>query len=223
MRFASSSAGRSATWVHVALAAQVLAMAALVIFERFEGGRLARELALFGGDPRSPGAEAIVRPVTLFAVLVLAVAATTVAAMAAYLLWLRRVLRKVRGGAVWVWLIPAVNLIAPPFAVHAAWDAAGPPERRRTRWVMLLASWWISWLTALTLIVVRLLQHSPRQLTGLGVTELAVISLAAALCAATVREITQLRGIRRAAPAWPYLTQVRGLRSTARHSYPAGQ
>ena len=29
MRFASSSAGRSATWVHVALAAQVLAMAAL--------------------------------------------------------------------------------------------------------------------------------------------------------------------------------------------------
>jgi hypothetical protein len=219
MGLAPSSAARAATWVHAALAAQVVAMAALVIFEETRGRRLAREIAELGGDPRAPGADAVVGSVTLFAVLMLAVAATTVAAAVAYLLWLRRV----RGGAIWAWLIPGVNLIVPPFAVHAAWDAGWPSERRRWRWVAMVTAWWLSWLAALALILVRLPLTHTSGLTGLSVTELAVTALAAALCAATVREVTQLREVRRVATAGPYLMPLRGLRSAARHSYPAGQ
>ncbi len=224
MRFASASAaaGRPALWVHVTLAGQVLAMAALVLFERLEGGRLARELARFGGDPGSPGAAAVVRPVTLFAVLVLAVAATTAGAATAYLRWLSRALPG-RRAAVWVWLVPVVNLIAPPFALHAAWDTAGPAERRRKRWLVILIAWWASWLAALALVLARLFAHAPDRLTGLGVTELAVTALAAALCSATVREIGRVRVLRRLAPTGPYLVPLRGVRSTARHTYPAGK
>jgi hypothetical protein len=90
----------------------------------------------------------------------------------------------------------------------------------------MVTAWWLSWLTALALIVVRLpLTHSSGGpgLTGLSVTELAVTALAAALCAATVREVTQLRGARGGAPAGPFLVPLRGLRSAARHSYPAGR
>jgi len=185
MRVALSSTGRCAVRVHVALAAQVLATAALVVFEVTRGDPLAARIAALGGDPRAPGAEEIVGELTVFALLVLAVAATWIAAAAAYLAWLG----EVSGRAVRAWLIPGVNLVAPPFALHAAWAAAGPAQGRRRPWLVLLVAWWVSWLAT---IVVTLLSLFLRDagLTGLGPIAAAVTALAAALCAATVHELT---------------------------------
>ncbi|MBG0815726.1 DUF4328 domain-containing protein [Planomonospora sp. ID82291] len=82
------------TWpasaVQAALVLQVCALTALTVFEQVRGERLAREIAMLGGDPHAPGAQALVGPVTAFAVLVILVAATTVAAGAAHLVWLVR-------------------------------------------------------------------------------------------------------------------------------------
>ncbi|MEV5408551.1 DUF4328 domain-containing protein [Thermopolyspora sp. NPDC052614] len=215
MRVALSSAGRSAVRVHVALAAQVLAMAALVVFEAARGGPLAERIAAVGGDPRAPGAEKITGEVTLFALLVLAVFATSVAAAVAYLTWLRRV----RRNAVWAWVIPGVNLIAPPFALHAAWEATGPAERRRRWWLPLLAAWWLSWLAALAMIVVSVGTHE-EGLTGLNPAAVAVTALAAALCAATVREITYGTA-RRPAATRPFLPPLRRITPLAAPPRPA--
>ncbi len=215
MRVALSSAGRSAVRVHVTLAAQVFAMAALVIFEEARGGSLAERIAAVGGDPRAPGAEEIMGEVTLFALLVLAVLATSAAAAVAYLTWLRRVCRN----AVWAWAVPGVNLVAPPFALHAAWEAPGPADRRRRRWLPLLVAWWLSWLTALTMIVVSVVT-ADEGLTGLTPATVAVTALAAALCAATVREITHSTA-RRPADTRPFLTPLRRITPPAAPPRPA--
>jgi hypothetical protein len=204
MRIAGGSTpiGRWALGVYVSLIAQVAALAALVVFEETRGERLARQIAVFGGDPQAPGARAVVGAVTVFALLMMAVVAATLAAAVAYLGWLRGVCQEVGGKtmyerdfgarAVYVaWLIPVVNLVAPPFLVHAAWREAAP-GRDAARRTVLVAAWWLSWLVALWLILVRLpLHHADPGLTGLGLTELTGVAVAALLCALTVRGLTR--------------------------------
>ncbi|GGM90722.1 hypothetical protein GCM10010106_42850 [Thermopolyspora flexuosa] len=180
-----SSAGRYAVRVYVALAVLVLAMAALVIFEETRGGPLAARIAAIDGDPRAPGAEEITGELTAFALLVLAVAVAWAAAAVTYLRWLGQM----RRSALRAWLIPIVNLVAPPFALHAAWREADPPAGRRHRPVLLVA-WWLSWLAALATVTISLVAGDDG-LTGLGPAAVTVTALAAALCAATVREVTR--------------------------------
>ncbi|SNT15803.1 protein of unknown function [Streptosporangium subroseum] len=208
MRFISSPQKspqkRSASAVYVTLSAQVLATAALVVFEQARGRRLAREISALGGDPHAPGAQAVVGAVSLFAVLIMFAAVTTIAAVIACLAWLIRARQdagQARPAAPSVlagWFVPGVNLIAPPVMMDRLWWASRPPADRRTRWLALLAAWWLSWLAALTLVLVRLLS-GPSQggtsLTGLGPTELAAITVAALLCAATVRQITRIQAV----------------------------
>ncbi|WP_449064481.1 hypothetical protein [Planomonospora algeriensis] len=79
--------------VQAALVLQVCAVTALTVFEQARGERLAHEIAALGGDPHAPGAQALVGPVTVFAVLVILVAATTAAAGVAHLVWLARARR----------------------------------------------------------------------------------------------------------------------------------
>ena len=181
-----SVAHRHALRVYAALAAPVLAMAALAIFEETRGGALADRITAIGGDPRAPGAEEIAGEVTVFALLLLAVPAAWAVAAAAYLRWLGEVHRS----ALRAWLIPVVNLVAPPFALHAAWLETDPPAGRRRRWLVLLAAWWLSWLAVLATVAASLLTGDDG-LTGLGPAAVAVTALAAALCAATVREVTR--------------------------------
>ena len=181
-----TSAGRYAVRVYLALAVLVLAMAALVVFEETRGGPLATRIAAIGGDPRAPGAEEITGELTAFALLVLAVPVAWAAAAVAYLRWLGQV----RPGALRAWLIPVVNLVAPPFALHAAWREADPPAGRRRRRPALIAAWWLSWLAALATVAVSLVADEDG-LTGLGPAAVVVTALAAALCAATVREVTR--------------------------------
>lgn len=206
MRVTLSSAGRGAVRVHVALAAQMLALTALVIFEETRGDRLAARIAAVGGDPRAPGAEEIMGEVTVLALLVLAVPAAWIAAATAYLRWLGGL----RPRAVRAWLVPGVNLVAPPFALHAVWAAAGAADDgRRRRWLILLTGWWLSWLTALGVIVVSLLARDAG-VTGLGPAAAATTALAAALCAATVREVTYGSRVRRGAGARPLFAPLGG-------------
>ncbi|MEU7002474.1 DUF4328 domain-containing protein [Nonomuraea sp. NPDC046570] len=200
MRFTPSPPKRPATAaVYLTLAAQLAAMTALVLFEEVRGRRLAAEIASLGGDPRSPGAEALVGAVTLFAVLMMLLVGTTVAASAAYLTWLVRVRQANSRTATAApvaagWLIPGVNLIAPALLVDEVWRGAQPPLDRRHRWLALLGAWWLSWLTALSLVVVRLpLDAGAGELTGLSGVELAATTVAALLCALTVREITRIQ------------------------------
>jgi hypothetical protein len=90
------------------------------------------------------------------------------------------------------WLIPGVNLVGPALLVHELWKGARPPSDRRERWLALVAAWWLSWLATLTLAVTGLARDSGG-LTGAGLAQLTCLTLAALLCAATVREITVLQ------------------------------
>jgi len=203
MHVTRSSAGRNAIRVHVALAAQVAATAALVVFEELRGDRLAARIAAIGGDPRAPGADEIMGELTVFALLVLAVAAAWIAAAAAYLSWLSGMRRT----AVRAWLIPGVNLVAPPFALHAVY-AAGHPRGRGRPWRMLLAAWWVSWLATVAVTVLSLLLRDAG-LTGLGPGTAVVTAVAAALCAATVHELTHGTARRRPFGARLFFTSLR--------------
>ncbi|GHH66569.1 hypothetical protein GCM10017673_12290 [Streptosporangium violaceochromogenes] len=198
MRFIPSLPRRSATAVHVTLGAQVLAIAALTVFERVRGRRLAREISALGGDPHAPGAHAVVGAVTVFALLMMIVAVTVIASVTAYLTWLIRARRNAAHpeAPAWpvlvAWLVPGVNLVAPPLLLYRLWWSSRPPAGRHDRWVTLLTVWWLSWLTTLALVLVRLpLDTAPQDadLTGLGPIELVSVALSALLCAATVREI----------------------------------
>ncbi|WP_370028550.1 DUF4328 domain-containing protein [Planotetraspora sp. GP83] len=198
---------RAAVAVYACLAVQAVTMASLAVFEEVRGRRLAHQIAAFGGDPHAPGARQVVGAVTVFAIVMMAVAATTTAAAVAYLVWSRRVRQAPQSGysgysgsglgLVAAWLLPGVNLVVPPLLVDRAWrELAGErparDARSRARWLVLLTCWWLSWLAALFLVFVRP-AHSGRDLTGVGLTDLAATIVAAILCAATVRELTALR------------------------------
>lgn len=202
MRFVSSLPRRSATAVHVALGVQVLATAALAMFEQARGRRLAREISALGGDPHAPGAQAVVGAVTVFAVLMMIITVTLVATAAAYLTWLIQARQNATHPeasalpTLAAWLVPGVNLVAPPMLLYRLWWASHPPADRHGRWVALLAAWWLSWLTTLALILVRLPLHATpgdASLTGLGPVELTAVTVSALLCAATVRQITRIQ------------------------------
>lgn len=199
MRFTPSPPIRAAFAVYVTLVAQLASLAGLVIFEQARGRRLATQVAALGGDPRAAGAEAVVGAVTVFAVLMMLVVGTTLAAAGAYLTWLVRA-RQINsrsapaGPVLWAWLVPGVNLVMPVRLADEVWRNAKPPFDRRGRWLLLLGAWWVSWLATLGLIAERLLlDDRAGDLTGIGVTELAVATVAALLCAATVREITRIQ------------------------------
>jgi hypothetical protein len=199
VRYTQTSPVRAASAVYVTLAAQVLSLAALVIFEQTRGRHLAVQLAEFGGRPHGADAEAVVGAVTVFAVLMMLVAGTSIAAGAAYVTWLVRARQANDRSAstapvAAAWLIPGVHLVAPVVLVDEVWRGARPPAGPRGRRVALLAGWWLSWLGTLALITIRLpLDSSAGDLTGVGVLELGCAAVAAVLCAATVRELTRLQ------------------------------
>ncbi|MFC7582892.1 DUF4328 domain-containing protein [Nonomuraea antimicrobica] len=207
MRYTQASPTRAASAVYVTLTAQVVSLGALVLFELARGRDLAARLAAFGGRPEGADAEAVVGAVTVFAVLMMLVAGTTIAAAAAYVTWLVRARRAndrsaATGPVAAAWLLPGVNLVAPVVLVDEVWRGTRPPAGRRGRWLALLAGWWLSWLTALALVTIRLaLDSSAGDLTGVGLVELACAAVAALLCAATVRELTRLQRLARSARA----------------------
>ncbi|NUP79861.1 MAG: DUF4328 domain-containing protein [Nonomuraea sp.] len=199
VRYAQAPPIRAASAVYVTLAAQVLSLGALVVFEQSRGRHLAVQLAAFGGRPQGAQADAVVGAVTMFAVLMMLVAGTSIAAAAAYVTWLVRA-RQVKdranptGPVAAAWLIPGVNLVAPALLVHDVWRRAEPPSERRGRWLALVTAWWVSWLATLALVTIRLpLDSSADGLTGVGALELGFATVAALLCAATVREVTRLQ------------------------------
>ncbi|MBN6057446.1 DUF4328 domain-containing protein [Nonomuraea sp. RK-328] len=227
MRYAQAPPTRAASAVHVTLAAQVLCLGALVTFELVRGRSLAAQLAAFDGRPRGAEAEAVVGPVTLFAVLILLLGVATIASAAAYTTWLVRA-RHVghrhapTGPVAAAWLIPGVNLVAPVLLMDALWRGSTPPDGRRRRWLVLLAAWWASWLTMLALVTVRLPSGTSADgLTGVGVPELVALSAAALLCAATVREITAVQCAAHGVAA-PTLLRLRRP-ATPQESAPLGQ
>ncbi|MFG1958276.1 DUF4328 domain-containing protein [Nonomuraea sp. NPDC049028] len=199
VRYAQAPPTRAVSVVYVTLAAQVLSLGALVIFEQARGRRLATQLAAFGGRPHGADAQAVVGAVTVFAVLMMLVAGTAIAAAAAYVTWLVRARQAndrsaPTGPVAAAWLIPGVNLIAPPLLLDQVWRGARPPNDRRPRWLALLAAWWLTWLAMLALVTVRLpLGSSSGDLTGIGLPELACATVSALLCAATVRDITRIQ------------------------------
>ncbi|MEV6982255.1 hypothetical protein AB0M95_13475 [Sphaerisporangium sp. NPDC051017] len=223
MRYARSSVSRAAVGVYLALAAQIATLTCLVVFEEARGKTLARQMAALGNDPHAPGAAAVTGAVTWFAVLILLVAATTVAAGCSYFAWLRQA--GATPGMIGIaWFVPVLNLAAPALLLHALREDAGLREGRRKTWLVLVAGWWACWLGFVFLILARLpVTHSPqgKDLTGLGVPELAVAVLAALLCAATVREITGARMSARPSGIAPRLKLLPALRSLPRHTYPA--
>ncbi|MFB4282400.1 MULTISPECIES: DUF4328 domain-containing protein [unclassified Nonomuraea] len=170
-----------------------------MIFEQARGRELAAQLAAFGGRPEGADAEAVVGAVTTFAVLMMLVAGTSIAAAAAYVTWLVRARQAndrsaATGPVAAAWLLPGVNLIAPVVLVDEVWRGTRPPAGRRGRWLALVSGWWLSWLAALALVTIRLpLGASAGDLTGVGMPELACAGLAAVLCAATVRELSRLQ------------------------------
>ncbi|GAA3118451.1 hypothetical protein GCM10010466_06730 [Planomonospora alba] len=211
MRPAPPPSTRPAALVYAALALQVTAVTALAVFEWVRGGRLAREIAALGGDPRAPGAQALVGAVTTFAVLVILVAAATAAAAAAYLFWLVRARRwagapsgpaapagsrapsaaPVLAG----WLVPGLNLVAPPVLVDRLWRDSRPQVEHRGRWLALLTAWWLSCLATLALLLRLPLApaHGTADLTGIGLPELAAVVVSALLCGLTVQRITRIQ------------------------------
>ncbi|UBU11246.1 DUF4328 domain-containing protein [Nonomuraea gerenzanensis] len=208
VRYTQASPTRAASAVYLTLTAQILSLGALVSFELSRGRRLAAELAAFGGRPQGADAEAVVGAVTMFAVLMMLVAGTTIAAAAAYVTWLVRARQANDRSAATApvaaaWLVPGVNLVAPAVLVDEVWRGTRPPAGRRGRWLALLAGWWAAWLATIALVTIRLpLDASAGDLTGVGVPELACASVAALLCACTVRELTRLqRAARSARPA----------------------
>ncbi|MFG1945475.1 DUF4328 domain-containing protein [Nonomuraea sp. NPDC048826] len=216
MRYAQAPPTKAANAVYVTLAAQVLALGSLVIFEQVRGRQLAAQLAEFGGRPSGADAEALVGAATTFAVLLLLTLATTVAAAAAHTTWLVRVRRRVapataRSAVAAAWLIPGVNLIAPAVLVYETWQAAGPPEEGRRSRMALVTGWWLSLLTTLTVFTV-VPSFDAGGLTGLGVLELTCLTLSAGLCAATVRRITALRSSPASRAAKPSVSVARATR-----------
>ncbi|NUW35943.1 DUF4328 domain-containing protein [Nonomuraea sp. SMC257] len=226
VRYAQAPPTRAASAVYASLAAQILCLSALVTFELVRGRSLAAQLAAFDGRPRGAEAEAVVGAVTLFAVLILLLGVATIACAAAYTTWLVRA-RHVghrhapSGPVAAAWLIPGVNLVAPVLLVDALWRGSLPPDGRRRRWLVLLAAWWASWLTTLALVTVRLPLETSGGLTGVGVPELVALSVAALLCAATVREITAVQCAARGV-AVPTLLRLRRP-ATPPESAPLGQ
>ncbi|MFI7445347.1 DUF4328 domain-containing protein [Nonomuraea indica] len=198
MRYAQPPPTKAATAVYVTLTAQVLSLGALVLFELTRADRLAEQLAAFGGRPSGADAEAVVGAVTLFAVLIMLLAGTTIASAAAYTTWLVRARQANDRTAsprpvVLAWMVPGVNLLAPALLLDQVWRAARPPLEHRDRWRALLAAWWVSWLVMLALVVVRLPLDSSGGLTGAGVPELVAFAVSAVLCAATVRTVTRVQ------------------------------
>ncbi|GGK88857.1 hypothetical protein Ppa06_54600 [Planomonospora parontospora subsp. parontospora] len=223
MRSVPPPSTRPASAVQAALVLQICAVTALTVFEQARGERLAQEIAALGGDPRAPGAQALVGPVTVFAVLVILVAVTTAAAGAAHLVWLARARRyaaetagapsRPSSGApgsrpspgapsrpsaapvLAAWFTPGLNLVAPPVLVDRLWRASRTPADHRASWLALLAAWWLSWLAALALLLRLFLSPAPgvADLTGIGPVELAVVTVSALLCGATVRRITRIQ------------------------------
>ncbi|MFI0421626.1 DUF4328 domain-containing protein [Spongiactinospora sp. 9N601] len=197
MRLAPPPPHRAALAVHAAFLVHLAALAGLVIFEATRGERLARRLALLGAD--ASGRQALVGDVTLFAVLLLTVAATAVIAACAYLTWLVRARRasvpgvRGSGGVLAGWLVPGLNLIVPPLLVDRVWrETRGRlPAARRRRWLALLAAWWLAWLGALASIGAGFAARGG--VTGVGLVQLAAFSLAALLCTATIRQIARTR------------------------------
>src|SRR5690606_16775786 len=207
MRLARTPTQRSATAVYVSLLVQFAMLTAIVIFEAVRGRRLAEELAALGGDHRSPDAQALVGAASVFAVLLLMLLAATFAAAAYYAIWLTRAAgagggRSLPASRVLAgWLVPGVNLVAPPLIVDRVWRSAAPQPGGRRRWLVLLYAWWLSCLGALALVLAPGgASTAEAELTGLGPVELVARAVAAVLCAATVREITALRTARRTAP-----------------------
>ncbi|MFI6512118.1 DUF4328 domain-containing protein [Streptosporangium sp. NPDC050855] len=200
MRSIPSPQKRATSAVYLALTALVLAATALVVFERARGRRLVVEISRLGGDPRSPGAEAVFGAVTVFAILIMLFAGAAIACAVAYLNWLVRARRYADLPAIFPvlasWLVPVVNLFAPALLVDRLWWASRPPLDRRERWVALLSAWWLSWLVALTLVLVRLwpgASHGGGSLTGFGMLELTAVVVASLLCGATVRQISAVQ------------------------------
>lgn len=199
VRYTQASPARAACAVYVTLTAQVLSIGALVRFELSRGRRLAAELAAFGGRPQGADAEAVVGAVTTFAVLMMLVTGTTIAAAAAYVTWLVRARQandrsSATSPVAVAWLVPGLNLVAPAVLVDQVWRGARPPAGKRGRWLALLTAWWVAWLGMLALVTIRLpLDSTEGGLTGVGVPELACAVVAALLCAATVRELTRLQ------------------------------
>ncbi|GAA5054918.1 hypothetical protein HNP84_006125 [Thermocatellispora tengchongensis] len=209
MRFAPPPPHRAASAVRATLLAQVSALTALVVFEAVRGRDLAREIAALPGDPASPQAQAVAGAVTVFAVLVLLTVAATAAAAAAYAVWLTRAARanapaaRMAGAVAATWLLPPVNLVAPPLLLDRIWRGANPEGHGRRRWLALLTAWWLTSLIALALVVLRLPPLgvpglSGQGITGLGPAALVAVVIAARLCAATVQEITRLQSRPRA-------------------------
>ncbi|SEG87629.1 protein of unknown function [Nonomuraea solani] len=199
VRYTQASPTRAAFAVQVTLAAQVVSLGSLVIFEQLRGRQLATQLAAFGGRPQGADAEAVVGAVTMFAVLMMLVAGTSVAAAACYVTWLVRARQAndrsaATGPVAAAWLIPVVNLVAPAVLVDEVWRGTRPPAGRRGRWLALVTGWWLSWLATLALLTIRLpLDSSAGDLTGVGMLELTCAAVAALLCAGTVRELTRLQ------------------------------
>lgn len=200
MRSIPSLQKRSASAVYFTLTTLVIATAALAVFEQARGRRLVLEISKLGGDPHAPGADAVFGAVTVFAILIMFFVAAAIAAVVAYLNWLLRARQYAdRPTVVPVlasWFVPVVNLVAPAVLVDRLWRASRPPADRRPRWRVLLAAWWLSWLAALTLVLVRLWPGASQASTGLtdfGLTELTAVAIAALLCAATVRQITRFQ------------------------------
>lgn len=206
MRSTSSAVSQAAAGVYAGLAAQVVSMAALAVFEETRGRRLAAQIAAFGGDPAAPAAQEVTGPATAFAVLVLLLLAATAASALAYLAWLRRVRPATPPAALAAaCLVPGINLVLPPILADRAWreppvsrtrprglpgnpEPSGPRSGRdRVRWLVLLSCWWLSWLATLGLVFTG---TDRTGLTGLGVPQVVAAAVAALLCAATVRAVT---------------------------------
>src|SRR5690606_37346723 len=112
-----------------------------------------------------------------------AVAATSAAASAdtTWLLRMRHAcsLPAARSAVAAAWLIPGVNLLAPAVLLSETWRLATPQESRRTR-LALVTAWWLSWLTTLAVFTLVLPHDASDGLTGLGLLELACLTLSAA-------------------------------------------
>lgn len=130
MRSTSSPVSRAAAGVYACLAAQVVSLTALAVFEQARGRRLAAQIAAFGGDPASPAARAVSGAATAFAVLVLVLLTATVAAVVAYLSWLRLVRPGTPPAVLAVaCLVPGINLVMPPILADLAWRETPAPAR----------------------------------------------------------------------------------------------
>lgn len=129
-----------------------------------------------------------------------------------YLSWLWRAHRQStgphrfrRGWVLLGWLLPVVNLWLPPRLVHDVWVSSGRFRMAQRHGAgLVVVAWWVSLLGALALSEVypngtQTLAEA-RFSVQLGVAATALQALAAALCMATVYQITRLQ-LRDPAPA----------------------